>query len=92
METDNFGESYASLNDEKVSTQLHGSIRLRWRVKKDVVALFVVVLALLIWNVSIESRVPNIKEVKKATQEVSLYSEPEDLQAFILKISASIVE
>ena len=92
MEIENFGENTAGLNVENATTQLHESTRLKWRAKKEVVALFVIVLALLIWNVSIESRVPNVKEVKKTTQEVSLYSEPEDLQAFILKISASIVD
>jgi S1-C subfamily serine protease len=92
METENFGENTSGLNDENAATQLHESTRLKWRAKKEVVVLMVVVLALLIWNVSLESRVSNVEEVKKTTQEVSLYSEPEDLQAFILKISASIVD
>jgi S1-C subfamily serine protease len=92
MEIEDFEKEDPQAGESLTATGLQESSPLISRVRKDVFALLVIVLALLIWNVSIESRVSNVAAVNKTDSVVSLYQEPADLQAFILKISASIVD
>ena len=91
MEIEEISEDIADRMEEKSSTELHKSTLLQRLLKTNVFVL-VLLVALLIWNVSIESRVSNVVEVKNSDQMVNLYNEPADLHAFILKISASIVD
>ena len=92
MEIEDFAKEITQAVETHTSMQLQQSSSLFSRVRKDVCVLFVIVLALLIWNVSIESRVPSGDKLSNASQEVDLYSEPADLQQFISKISDSVVE
>ena len=91
MEIEEISEDLADRVVEKPSTELHKSTLMQRLLKTNVFVLMLLV-ALLIWNVSIESRVSNVAEVKKSDQLVNFYNEPADLDAFILKISASIVD
>jgi S1-C subfamily serine protease len=91
MEIEEISEDLADRVVEKPSTELHKSTLMRRLLKTNVFVLMLLV-ALLIWNVSIESRVSNVAELKKSDQMVNFYNEPADLDAFILKISASIVD
>jgi putative serine protease PepD len=92
MEIEDFAKEVTQAVESHTSMQLQKSSPLISRVRKDVVVLLVIVLALLFWNVSIESRLSSGDGLNNADQKVNLYSEPADLEDFISKISASIVD
>ena len=60
--------------------------------RRNLLIFFVVAIALLIWNLSLESRVKSTDSKAQLTEAVNLFSEPSNLEQFISDVSLSIVD